>query len=149
MKASKKCIDLIKKYEGFSSNPYLCSASVPTIGFGSTYYLDGRKVTLKDNKISLLEAESLLINSLTQTYEKSVLKLVKTALNQNQFDALVSFVYNLGENSLKKSTLLKKVNANPSDPTIKDEFMKWVFAGGKKLSGLENRRREETELYFS
>ena len=70
-------------------------------------------------------------------------------ISQSQFDALVSFAYNLGPNSLKSSTLLKKVNANPSDPTIKDEFLKWTKAGGKVLKGLVLRREAEAALYFS
>ena len=68
---------------------------------------------------------------------------------QNQFDALVSFAYNLGNGALKGSTLLKKVNANPNDIAIKKEFLKWVNAGGKRLQGLVNRRTEEANLYFS
>jgi lysozyme len=82
------------------------------------------------------------------TYEKSVDSFCRDDINQNQFDALVSFAYNLGVGNLKSSTLLKKVNANPSDPTIRDEFMKWVNGGGKKLPGLVKRRQAEADLYF-
>jgi lysozyme len=70
-------------------------------------------------------------------------------ITQNQFNALVSFAYNLGAQSLKGSTLLKKVNANPNDPTIAVEFLKWVNAGGRKVAGLVRRREAEANLYFT
>jgi lysozyme len=147
-KISKKGIDLIKKYEGFSSKPYLCPANVPTIGFGATFYPDGRKVKLTDEPISEVIAEVILKKQL-EKFEQYVDSYSTDKLNQNQFDALVSFCFNLGPANLKASTLLKKVNANSSDPTIKDEFMKWVKAGGKTLKGLVSRRAEEASLYFS
>ena len=147
-KISQKGIDLIKKYEGFSAKPYLCPAQIPTIGYGATYYEDGKKVTLQDSLITEDRGVELLKHLLV-TFEKSVDSFCRDDINQNQFDALVSFAYNLGTGSLKSSTLLKKVNANPADPTIKDEFMKWVNAGGKKLPGLVKRRTDEAALYFS
>ena len=145
---SKKGKDLIKKYEGFRAKPYLCPAKVPTIGYGATYYPDGRKVKLTDSAISEGFATNLLEVMLTP-YEKAVDSFCRDDINQNQFDALVSFAYNLGVTALKNSTLLKKVNTNPNDKTIKNEFLKWVNAGGKKLQGLVNRRTEESDLYFS
>lgn len=145
---SKQGKDLIKKYEGFRAKPYLCPAKVPTIGYGATYYPDGRKVKLTDSAISEGFASNLLEVMLTP-YEKAVDSFCRDDINQNQFDALVSFAYNLGINALKNSTLLKKVNANPNDKTIRNEFLKWVNAGGKKLQGLVNRRTEESDLYFS
>ena len=147
-KTSKKGIDLIKKHEGFKSKPYLCPANVPTIGFGATFYPDGRKVKLSDEPISEVIAEVILKKHL-EKFEQYVDSYCTDKLNQNQFDALVSFCYNLGPANLKSSTLLKKVNANPNDPTIKDEFMKWVKAGGRTLRGLVTRRTEEASLYFS
>ena len=147
-KTSKKGIDLIKKHEGFKSKPYLCPANVPTIGFGATFYPDGRKVKLSDESISEVIAEVILKKHL-EKFEQYVDSYCTDKLNQNQFDALVSFCYNLGPANLKSSTLLKKVNANPNDPTIKDEFMKWVKAGGRTLRGLVTRRTEEASLYFS
>lgn len=145
---SKKGIDLIKKYEGFRSKPYLCPANVPTIGFGATFYPDGRKVKLTDEPVNEVIAEVILKKQL-EKFEQYVDSYSTDKLNQNQFDALVSFCFNLGPANLKASTLLKKVNANPNDPTIKDEFMKWVKAGGKTLKGLVSRRAEEASLYFS
>jgi lysozyme len=148
-KTSNKGIDLIKSFEGFKSKPYKCSAGVPTIGYGATFYPStNEKVTLQDKEISELQAVELLQNMLTG-YEKSVDSFCRDDINQNQFDALVSFAYNLGSNSLKNSTLLKKVNLNPNDESIKLEFMKWVKAGGQTLKGLVRRREAEATLYFT
>ena len=147
-KTGKKGIDLIKEFEGFRSKPYLDAVGIPTIGYGATYYPNGRKVKLTDNPITEEEGVKLLQNMLG-VYEKAVIDLVKTKLTQNQFDALVSFTYNLGKGNLSSSTLLKKVNKNPNDVTIANEFSKWVKAGGKTLKGLVRRRKAESDLYFS
>lgn len=69
-------------------------------------------------------------------------------LTQQQFDALVSFIYNVGASNFLNSTLLRKIKSDPAEPTIADEFMRWVYAGGKKLKGLETRRRREVAMYF-
>jgi len=148
MKTSKLGLELIKDHEGFRSKPYLCPAGIPTIGYGSTYYPDGKRVKMTDEPIDKVSAEVLLRLTLKQ-YEDCVHNSVKSNINQNQFDALVSFVYNLGCGNLKKSTLLKKVNANPCDPSILAEFMKWNKAGGKVLKGLTTRRHYEANLYFT
>jgi lysozyme len=147
-KISQKGIDLIKKFEGLKLKPYLCSAGVPTIGYGNTFYETGKKVTLNDPAITEKRAEELLAHLLV-SFEKYVDSFCRDDISQSQFDALVSFAYNLGPNSLKASTLLKKVNANPSDPTIKAEFLKWTKAGGRVLKGLVLRREAEAALYFS
>lgn len=147
-KTGTKGIELIKSFEGFSSKPYLCPANVPTIGYGSTRYANGQKVTMNDKPISEVEATKLLADTLGQ-YELAVDAYCIDTINQNQFDALVSFAYNLGNGNLKSSTLLKKVNINPNDPTIKDEFLKWNKAAGKVLSGLTKRRTAEANLYFA
>lgn len=144
---SKKGINLIAEFEGFSSKPYLCSAKVPTIGYGTTFYLSGKKVTMNDkpiDKITALNLLSIVVNKFGQQVQE-----VTRAINQNQFDAVVSFVYNVGLGNYKKSTLLKKINANPSDASIAYEFSRWNKAGGKVLSGLVKRRKKEAELYFS
>lgn len=148
MKTSEKGIALIKKYEGFESLPYLDTVGVPTIGFGATHYGNGVKVRMSDKSITETQATDLLI-SMLESYENTVKMLIQKPINQNQFDALVSFVYNLGGVNLSKSTLLKKVNKDPNDKTISNEFMKWVNAGGKPLKGLVRRREEESKLYFS
>ena len=147
-KTSKNGIAFIKKYEGFKSKPYLCPANVPTIGYGATYYPNGQKVKLKDPAIDEKHA-SLLLEAMLNPYEKAVDSYCRDDINQNQFDALVSFAYNLGNSALKSSTLLKKANVNPNDSTIKNEFNKWVYADGIKLNGLVKRRIEESNLYFT
>ena len=147
-KTSKKGIDLIKKYEGFRSKPYKCEAGVATIGYGATYYPNGQKVKLTDAAIDEKHA-TLLLEAMLTLYEKAVDSFCRDDINQNQFDALVSFAYNLGTSALKNSTLLKKVNNNPNDPAISKEFAKWRLARGKELPGLVKRRKEESELYFS
>ena len=138
---------MIKTFEGFRSAPYKCSAGVPTIGYGATFYPGGKKVTMTDPSITEEKAVELLANMLV-SFEKYVDSYCRDDINQNQFDALVSFAYNLGPANLKSSTLLKKVNANPEDETITAEFMKWVKAGGKTLKGLVRRREAESQLYF-
>ena len=140
-------IQMIKEFEGFRSKPYLDAVGIPTIGYGATHYADGRKVKMSDKPITEAEASALLQDMLKQ-YEKPVLDNVTSKINQNQFDALVSFTYNLGGTNFRKSTLLKKVNANPMDLTISNEFLKWNKAGGKVLAGLTRRRKAEAELYF-
>jgi len=146
-KASNNLIELIKKFEGFSKIPYLCPANVATIGYGSTRYANGLKVTLSDSPITELQAINLLKDTLKQ-YELAVDAYCRDDINQNQFDALVDFAYNCGNANLKSSTLLKKVNANPNDITIGLEFAKWNKGGGKILNGLVKRRAAESELYF-
>jgi lysozyme len=128
--------------------PYVCAGGINTIGYGNTYYTNGKKVSLQDPKITVLQAEELLKNSLS-TYEKTVDSFCRDDISQSQFDALASFCYNVGTGNLQKSTLIKKVNANPQDPTIRAEFMKWNKAAGKVLLGLTRRRTAEANLYFS
>jgi lysozyme len=147
-KTSDKGIELIKRFEGLSLKPYLCPANVPTIGYGNTFYKNGKKVTLNDKPITEQKAVEMLKQSL-EKFEQYVDSYTTDSITQNQFDALVSFCYNLGPANLKSSTLLKKVNANPNDETIKDEFLKWTKAGGRKLAGLVKRREAEAALYFS
>ena len=147
-KLSQKGLELIKQFEGLSLTPYVCAGGINTIGYGNTYYTNGKKVTLQDKPITKQQAEELLKFSLS-TYEKAVDSFCRDNISQSQFDALVSFAYNLGTGALQKSTLIKKVNANPKDVTIADEFLKWNKANGKVLAGLTKRRQAEANLYFS
>lgn len=147
-KASQKGLELIKRFEGLKLKPYNCPASIATIGYGNTYYPDGTKVKLTDPAITKEKAEELL-KFLLVSYEKGVDSFCRDDINQNQFDALTSFAYNVGVGNLQKSTLIKKVNKNPNDPTIRAEFMKWNKGGGKVLLGLTRRRQAEADLYFS
>lgn len=138
---------MIKMFEGYKAKSYLCPAGIVTIGWGSTMYTDGRKIKLGDT-INEQQGEELLMWELKN---KSI-ALAGLNLNQNQFDSLLSFVYNLGVGAFAKSTLKKKILANPNDPTIKAEFMKWNKArvGGQlmELKGLTRRRESEAEMYF-
>ena len=146
MKTSDNGVDLIKGFEGFRSHPYLDSAGVPTIGYGSTYYLNGASVTMSDDLITEPQAASMMKLILAK-YEQAVTRYVQTPINQNQFDALVSFTYNVGMEALRKSTLLKKLNKGLHVEASK-EFKKWVYAGGNKLKGLENRREKEKIVFL-
>ncbi len=148
MKTSHNGIELIKKYEGFMSRPYLDATGIPTIGYGATYYPNGRKVTMQDAPISMILAEKMLRDML-KDFEKGVSITITSKINQNQFDALVSFSYNVGNSAFSKSTLAKRINANPNDPDIANEFSRWNKAGGRVLAGLTRRRNEESDLYFS
>lgn len=145
---SQKGIDLIKSFEGFRSKPYLDTGGVPTIGYGSTFYEDGTRVKLTDSPITEQKAQTMLVNIL-KGFVASVNDLVISKINQNQFDALTSFTYNLGASNLKSSTLLKKVNLNPNDQIIRLEFLKWVNDNSHQIPGLVTRRTKEANLYFS
>ena len=154
MKLNKDGIDLMHKWEGLKLEAYLCPASTSlpkekkfyTIGYGNTYYEDGRKVKIGD-VITEQRADSLFL-MVAEDFSKRVRTLLKKTLNENQFSALVSFAYNVGVANLKSSTLLKKVNINPEDPDIKNQFLRWNKAGGRVLSGLTKRREDEAKLYF-
>ncbi len=140
MKTSNKGIDLIKKYEGFRAKAYKCPADVWTIGYGHTLNVKSTDV------IDKAQAEAFLRQDV-EFAEKEVNKH-NLNINQNQFDALVSFVFNLGIGNFARSTLLRKIKSNPNDPNIRKEFERWIYAGGKVLNGLVRRRKEEAELYF-
>lgn len=144
MKPSVACLELIKKFEGFRSKPYKCSAGIPTIGYGSTFYLNGEKVTMKDRPISKEFATDLLSVVVTD-FSNKLNTLIRVELSQHQYDALVSFVYNVGINAFSKSTMLKLVNAGKD---ASGEFQKWVKAGGKVVKGLEKRRECEKKCYL-
>ena len=147
MKVNKATIDLIKNFEGLRLESYYCSAKVLTIGYGNTFYEDGTKVKLGD-KITKKRAEELLDFMVLQ-FANQVKPLIKVPLSENRFGALVSFSYNVGVSALSKSTLLKKVNTNQNDPSIKMEFLRWNKANGKILAGLTKRREAEAKLYFT
>jgi lysozyme len=146
MKLNEQGYKLICEFEGLSLKPYLCSAKVPTIGYGNTYYLNGKRVTLLDGPITK-EYAFEIYKEVADRFAKKVSAMLKVEVTQNQFNALVSFNYNTG--ALYTSTLLKKVNANPNDETIDAEFKKWIRAGGKIVKGLVTRREKESNLYFS
>lgn len=142
MKTSQKGIDLIKVSEGLELKAYKDSVGVVTIGYGST----GTHVSM-GQIITAHQAEDLLRKDISR-FEEGVTKLVKVTLNQNQFDALVSFSFNLGLGNLSSSTLLKKLNASDYKGASL-EFERWNRAGGKVLNGLTRRRLAEKELFLS
>jgi lysozyme len=147
MNINKEGLELIKTCEGLKLNAYLDSIKLPTIGIGTTIYPNGVKVKMGD-KITEAQALEYLAHDL-DNFENGVTKLLgKTVVSPNQFSALVSFAYNLGLGALGKSTLLKKVLANPNDASIADEFLKWNKAGGVVVNGLTTRRKLESALYF-
>lgn len=148
MKLNNEGYKLITKHEGLVLKPYLCPAKVPTIGYGNTYYENGTKVTLLDKPITKERAFEMF-KEIADRFAKAVSQSVTSNVNQNQFNALVSFAYNVGVANFKKSTLLKLVNANPGNPQIKNEFMKWTKANGVVLGGLVKRRTDESNIYFS
>jgi lysozyme len=148
MIASQNCINLIKMFEGYKAKSYLCPASVVTIGWGSTMYNNGFKVKIGD-VINEQEAENLLMWEL----KNKVIALHGLNINQNQIDALLSFIYNLGIGAFAKSTMKKKIMVDANDQSIRNEFMKWNKArvGGElmELKGLTKRREAEANLYFT
>lgn len=146
MTVSDKGIELIKKFEGLSLKPYLCPARIPTIGYGNTFYEDGTKVTMSDKLITAERATAMLKVVVSQ-FAVGVAKLITfKGVSQHQFDALVSFAYNVGLGNLKSSTLLKRVNKNEIE-LASMEFKKWDKAGGKVLAGLTKRREAEAMLF--
>jgi lysozyme len=142
MKLSDKGLEKLHQREGLRLKPYLDTKGIPTIAMGNTYYLDGKKVTMKDKPLTLEQAK-MLGNATANNFASQVDTVVKSAVNQNQFDALVSLAYNIGINGFKKSTVLKLVNKNPADPKIKDAFLMWIK--NKELIG---RRNSEIEQYY-
>ncbi len=140
METSKKGYEFIKSHEGLRLKAYRCPGGVWTIGYGHT---SGVK---EGDVITNEQAEELLREDIKKIENK--LNALSLNLTQNQFDALVSFIFNVGWSNFKSSTLLKKIKVNPNDPSIRGEFSRWVFANGKKLNGLIKRRKDEAGLYF-
>jgi lysozyme len=134
---------LCKQYEGFRSKPYLCPAGVATIGYGSTYYSDGRKVTLEDPPMDEPAASALLMYELQHTYLPGTLRNCPILATDNRrLNAVVDFCYNLGIGRLQTSTLKRKINAQDWEGA-KEELKKWNKGGGKVLAGLDKRRKSE------
>ena len=148
MKISSKGLSIIKKFEGYSSTSYLCPAGISTIGYGSTYYENGTRVTLDDKSISKALAEQILEYQVSKVYGAAVNRYVNVPLTQNQFDAITSLAYNIGVGNLQRSTLLRKLNQGKYKKAAK-EFSKWRRSGGKVLKGLVKRRKAETDLFNS
>jgi lysozyme len=139
MHTSQKGLDLIKSFEGLRLSAYKCPADVWTIGYGTTAGVKPGQTITKER------ADELLRDDLKR-FEGYVDRLVKVPLTQGQYDALVSFTYNLGPGALEKSTLLEQLNRGDYDSAA-EQFGRWVFAGGRKLAGLAKRRAAEKALF--
>jgi len=137
---------LCRQFEGFRSKPYLCPAGIPTIGYGSTYYADGRKVTLNDPLTTQEKAHVLLMHELEHTYLPGVLRNCPIlATDEKKCNAIVDFVYNLGIGRLQTSTLKRKINSQEWE-AAQEQLMLWTKGGGKVLPGLLKRRQAECSL---
>lgn len=154
MTASENGIRIIKNFEGLRLRAYKDPGSkdgLPiTIGYGSTMYKDGSKIKLGDT-ITKEQADDLLLWEVGN--KSAVLNGLNLKLNQNQFDAIMSFVYNAGMGKkdgkgFLGSTLLKRIRINPNDPDIRNQFGRWIYNDGKILDDLVKRRKEEADLYF-
>ena len=141
MRSSNLLLEKLKDFEGLRLEAYLDAAGVPTIGYGHT----GRDVKLGD-RITKYWADDLLCRDV-EAAEKAIDRLGLT-LTQGQLDALVSFTFNLGIDRLAKSTLLQTIREGGTMRQIRREFMRWVYAGDVKLSGLEKRRQWEADRFF-
>ena len=147
MTAGVNCLKLIHHFEGCKLIAYKCPADVWTIGYGSTRYADGLQVKEGD-EITQQQTDVLLMDTL-RTYEAAVNRDVKVPLLNHQFDALVSFCYNIGVGNFHNSSLLKIVNVHQFDTEIPELFMRWKYAKGEILMGLVRRRNAEAYLYMT
>ena len=145
MEVNKAGKDLIKRFEGCKLKAYKCPAGLWTISWGLTFYPDGTKV--KEGDVITQQQSEDYFNAIVDDFAKKVDALIKSNVSENNFSALVSFAYNVGMGNFQRSTLLRKVNANPKDPSIRAEFMKWTRANDKVLNGLVRRREAEAKLY--
>jgi lysozyme len=147
MRLTEKGINLIKEFEGLRLTAYRDSVGVWTIGYGNTFYEDGTTVKQGD-KITQERADSLFRSIVDKFADQVRASLINPdRVSDAQFSAMVALAYNIGIGAFRGSTLLRKVNANPCDPTIPDEFPRWNKSGGKVLAGLTRRRKAEAELY--
>lgn len=147
MKLDRKGFKLLEELEGLELKSYKCSADVWTIGLGNTFYEDGSKV--QEGQSISKERAYLLFNLISKKFEKAINENVKVSIRQNQFNALFCFVYNIGINGFKNSTLLSILNINPNDGNIAKQFLRWNKINGKESKGLTNRRIKESSLYFT
>lgn len=151
MNISDKGLAIIENFEGFVSCPYKDQVGISTIGIGTTFYENGTPVKMTDTCITHDRAIELLKHYLIGT-QSLISSLVTQTLNQNQFDSICSFIYNVGDGAFKGSTLLKRINKDPNDKSIALAFEMWnkgkVNGKSVVIKDLDRRRREESELYF-
>lgn len=136
---------LCRRFEGLYLAPYLCPAGVPTVGYGATFYEDGKRVKLTDPPITRARAEALLLWQVRTQFLPAVLILCPGVDDPHRLAALIDFTFNLGAGNLKSSTLRRRANAGDWE-AVKRELVKWVRAGGRVLAGLVKRRKAEVDL---
>lgn len=147
MKTNESGLRLIKRFEGLSLHPYRCPAGIPTLGYGSCYGLDGKRVTMDHRMITPIEADELLVREVRHA-ERQVARLVTVAVTENQFSALSSFTFNVGGGAFQASTLRRKLNRGDIEGAAA-EFPRWRYAAGRVLPGLVRRRTAERGLFTS
>ncbi len=140
MKVSNELIDKIKQFEGYRSKAYRCSAGVLTCGYGHTKGVTARTTCNKTKALAWLKSD-------LEPIERFLSAIPEVCKSQGRFDACADFCYNLGVNAFKGSTLLKLIHKKSSVSIIQAEFLKWIYAGGKPLEGLKNRRRWEAQRW--
>ena len=153
MKTSENGLKLIQEFENFEAKPYLDSARVWTIGYGSTYYPNGKPVTGRDKSITREYAETIQRNVIATDFEPVINELLEKEIasgfiTQNMYDAIISLAYNIGVNGFKKSSVLRLLKQGDKE-NASNAFLLWNKAGGKVLKGLVNRRKKERELFLS
>jgi lysozyme len=144
-KLTQAGLDEIKLSEGLRLSPYLDAVNVPTIGYGNTFYEDGTRVKITDKPITKERAEQLLLNTLKR-FAAQIYPMIKVPVSNNEFSALLSFVYNVGPANFQSSTLLRKLNDGDRVGAAQ-QFSRWNKAGGKVLPGLVARRFREEKLF--
>ena len=157
MKVSQKCLDMIRHHEGVRTRPYQCPALIWTVGVG--HVIDQSHIRVKfnerknlpipsgwDRQLSMEEVNKILADDLTK-FERGVLRMCPV-VTQSQFDALVSFAFNVGLGNLQRSSIRMRHNRKDYEGAA-DAFMMWVKAGGRVLNGLVKRRKDEKALYES
>ena len=147
MNINEAGLSIIKYYEGWSSRPYKCPAGIATIGYGSTWDINGEKVNMNHKKVTKEQGEALLLRELRHV-DHAIKKLVKAELTENMYSSLASIIYNIGSGNFQRSTLRMKLNRGWYEAAA-DECPKWRRAGGRILKGLVKRRAKERELFLA
>lgn len=138
---------LCRRFEGFYSSPYACPAGLATVGYGATFYADGRPVTLKDKPITREQGERLLQLQIERVFLPGVIHLCPSLVHETpeRFGAIIDFAFNCGLGNLRASTLRRKINERAWDD-VPAQLMRWNKAGGRVLRGLTIRRQAEADL---
>ena len=147
MQISAEGLAIIKRHEGFRSHPYRDAVGIPTIGYGATFYpVTGRRVSMADPPLSEPQASALL-EAMVERFAAGISRYAQVPLTQNQFDALVSWAYNVGLEAARTSTLMRRLNAGDYQGAA-DQLPRWNRAGGRVLPGLTRRRAAERAMFL-